>query len=299
MFRLGCIAAVCASVAFGQSDYYSRPNPIEPYTSVWTRPAPAPQPNPAPSSAEGVPTQVAPTPAPATPVAPTLPPLPLTTKSVYPAMLLEAELVTGVMATPLAETPVLARIPKGGNWCDESPCPELYLIGYASFSPNGRAVVSFDLAYARGTPYQIRGTAFDPGDKFFGLTGTVTDIAPALAADLIRGAVGGLVDWVQALNRQSNTTLLPGGGLSTSTQAAPFWAYSLGRIGGIFALPQNSTSIVRALVKGAGERILILTFPPNQAQNTPTAPGGTGISLPLNPELGTPLIPVIPIPKTP
>jgi len=301
--RWTAAALIVLAAALGQTDHYSRPGAIEPYTSLWVRqkpPSPTPPPSlPLPGSG-GEGTQGAGAPVGGEVSAPTLPPLPLASRSVFPAMLLEAELVTGVMATPLAETPVLARIPEGGEWCDSPPCPELYLIGYASFSPNGRAVVSFDLAYSKGTPYQIRATAFDPGDKLFGLTGSVVDIAPTLAADLIRAAVGGLADWVQALNRQSTTTLLPGGGLATSSEAAPFWAYSLGRIGGIFALPQNTTAIVRALVKGAGERILVLTLPPEGrgvAQGR-GAGGGAEITLPLNPELGTPLIPVIPIPGT-
>lgn len=282
--RLALLATLTLATALAQSDYYSRGAPPGSYEVLWKR-APA-----QPPAASPYPTPAAPLPAsPPTQTEPQyMSPIPglstlaqgavqdLTPLPVPPGTLFKAQLVTGAMATPLMDTPVLAKAEP--NWCQQEACPPLILVGTASFSATARAVLNFAAAIYQGQMYQVNATAFDPNDRLYGLSGTVMDVAPTLAADLLRAAASGLADWVQALNRQSQTSLIPGGGLAVSTEAAPFWAYSLGRIGGIFSLPQNSTSIVRALIRGAGETILVVVLPKNQTtqrsqnQTLPTLP---------------------------
>lgn len=275
MMRLVLLATLILATALAQSDYYSRGTPPGSYEVLWQRapaqpPAASPSPTPAAPLPESTPAQTAPqymSPIPGLPTLAQGAVQNLTLLPVPPGTLFKAQLLTGAMATPLMDTPVLAKAEP--DWCQQEACPPLILVGTASFSATARAVLNFTAAIYQGQMYRVNATAFDPNDRLYGLSGTVMDVAPTLAADLLRAAASGLADWVQALNKQGQTTFIPGGGLAVSTEAAPFWAYSLGRIGGIFSLPQNSTTIVRALIRGAGETILVAVLPENQAAQQP------------------------------
>jgi hypothetical protein len=176
---------------------------------------------------------------------------------VPPGLFFRAKLITGLLASPGLASPVLLEAEP--NWCGTGRCAPLRLLGLATLAANGRATVVLSQAFLDGTPVEADAVAFDFADKGFGLQGQVLDIAPALAADLIRAAVGGLADWVRALNNQTTVTVLPGGGAATSFQAAPLWAYALGRIGQTVAPPSEATALVRAVVVGAGAEVYILT----------------------------------------
>lgn len=264
------LAFLLASAGAAQGGYWSRSQGSEPYGVVYQRtpaaPAPASPPLPQPDPGGPPPDARSFEPAPPAyvPFAPlppsgSLPPFAEGAGEALPAgLLFRAELMTGVLATPLMDTPILARAKPG--WCGKEECPELLLLGTATYAPNGRALLLFSYALEGGKPKSVRAVAFDPKDKLYGVTGKVTDVAPTLAADLLRATVSGLADWVRSLERQGQVSLLPGGGVVTEFQAPPFWAFSLGRIGGVFALPQESTAIVRALVRGAGEEILVATL---------------------------------------
>ena len=256
------------SLALAQASYYSRPGAGGPYEVLYQRPGEggAKEPTPAPlfpapgvggmDVAGGFPGYLPPPGG--------LPPLEgrgaaLPTGPIPPGSLLKGRLLTGLLATPLANTPVLLSLED--TWCGKDSCPRAVLIGQASFSPNARAEVIFTALVQEGTLYSLYGVAFDPEDRLYGLTGKVTDVAPTLAADLLRSAAGGLVDWVQALNRQGQVSILPGGGATTSFEAAPLWAYALGRLGSTLSLPQGTTTIVRALIRGAGDTVLVAILP--------------------------------------
>ncbi len=282
---------LAATVSVGAAnDFYARPGAVDSYTVLWQRQGSTPF-TQAPALSGGAAQGQGAETVPQLPVNYSVPFFPQTPSGegaqgaqgvvqspggeAFPVgRLFEAELLTGVLATPLADTPVVAQ--STANWCGEERCPRLVLMGTASFSANARALVRFDVAVTgEGKVYTLNGFAFDPKDRLFGLNGTVADIAPTLAADLLRAAVSGLSDWVQALNRQTQTQVVsgPNGPIAVSTfEAAPFWTYSLGRIGNVFALPQNSTQIVRALVKGAGERILVASFPPGAGASRSASP---------------------------
>jgi len=154
------------------------------------------------------------------------------------------------------------------NWCGSAKCEPLLLLGLATLAANGRAVVVFTQGVLNGQAVPLDATAFDASDRQFGIKGQVMDIAPALAADLIRAGFGGLADWVKALNNQTVITNLPGGGTATSFQAAPFWSYALGRIGQTVAPPQDATALVRAVVADADKEVLVLTGAAELMKNT-------------------------------
>jgi len=254
--------------ALAQTEFYARPGENAPFEIVWQRKAPqggapAPLPSPLPGTEslggsdgeDALPPLFAPnltTPAPGAGVRQRGAASP-----VPPGLFFRAKLITGLLASPGLASPVLLEAEPG--WCGTGRCAPLRLLGLATLAANGRAIVVLSQAFLDGTPVEADAVAFDSADKGFGLQGQVLDIAPALAADLVRAAVGGLADWVRALNNQTTVTVLPGGGTSTSFQAAPIWAYALGRIGQIVAPPSEATALVRAVVVGAGAEVYVLT----------------------------------------
>lgn len=258
--RILALMLLLASVSVAQGAYWSRPQENEPYSVVYRKTGSPPPPSaPAPQPEQGSPSTAPPAYVPFAPLpSSSSPGAEETAEALPPGLLFRAELMTGVLATPLMDTPILAKAKPG--WCGREECPELLLLGTATYSPNGRALLLFSYALEGGKPKGVRAVAFDPKDKLYGVTGKVTEVAPTLAADLLRATVSGLADWVRSLERQGQVSLLPGGGVATEFQAPPFWAFSLGRIGGVLALPQESTAIVRALVRGAGEEILVATL---------------------------------------
>jgi hypothetical protein len=255
--------------ALGQADFYARPGGNAPFEIVWQRTAPreraatAPAPLPAPGAdaprdgaAGGAPLPLF------TPdIALSTPPPGAGGRGVpspiRPGLFFRAKLITGLLASPGLASPVLLEAEPA--WCGSPSCPSLRLLGLAALAANGRATVVLNQALLDGNPVEVDAVVFDSADKGFGLQGQVLDVAPALAADLVRAAVGGLADWVRALNNQTTVTVIPGGGAATSFQAAPLWAYALGRVGQIVSPPSDATALVRAVVVGAGTEAYVLT----------------------------------------
>jgi len=262
------LAAALLAPALAQADFYARPGENAPFEIVWQRKAPqGDTPTPLASRLPGAETfggrdsgeGLLPlfTPNLATP-APTAGVRQGGAASPVPAgLFFRARLITGLLASPGLASPVLLEAEP--NWCGTGRCAPLRLLGLATLAANGRATVVLSQAFLDGVPVEADAVAFDSGDKGFGLQGQVLDIAPALAADLVRAAVGGLADWVRALNNQTTVTFLPGGGAATSFQAAPLWAYALGRVGQTVAPPSEATALVRAVVVGAGTEVYVLT----------------------------------------
>lgn len=266
MRLLSALLVLAASLSgLAQSDHYARPGQVEDFTVLWKRSPSSPQAPAQGGGAEGGKVQ-----APAAPESAF--PLPLFAPSgpagkqglkaagdgpIPPGLFFKGKLVTGVLASPGLASPVLLEAAE--DWCGKSSCGRLLLLGLATLSANGRATVVFTQGVLDGAPVAADAVAFDAKDRQFGVRGEVVDIAPALAADLVRAAVGGLADWVRALNNQTTVSLIPGGGVATQFQAAPFWAYALGRIGQTVAPPQDTTTLVRAVVTNAGSEVWVLT----------------------------------------
>ncbi len=255
--------------ALAQADFYARPGGNPPFEIVWQRTAPqekatsAPVPSPAfgAGGAQEGGAGTAPLPLFAPNVAASAPSLGTggrgAASPIRPGLFFRAKLITGLLASPGLASPVLLEAEP--TWCGAPSCPSLRLLGLATLAANGRATVVLSQALLDGNPVEADAVVFDSADKGFGLQGQVLDVAPALAADLVRAAVGGLADWVRALNNQTTVTVVPGGGVATSFQAAPLWAYALGRVGQVVSPPSDATALVRAVVVGAGTEAYVLT----------------------------------------
>jgi len=251
--------------ALAQADFYARPGGNAPFEIVWRRAAlqggtvRAPAPSMVPEGSALREDGSAPLPLFAPGIAPSAPPGGggRAASPIRPGLFFRAKLITGILASPGLASPVLLEAEP--SWCGSPPCPSLKLLGLATLAANGRAIVVLSQALLDGNAVEADAVAFDLTDKSFGLQGQVLDVAPALAADLIRAAVGGLADWVRALNNQTTVTILPGGGVATGFQAAPLWAYALGRVGQAVSPPSDATALVRAVVVGAGTEAYVLT----------------------------------------
>ncbi len=255
--------------ALAQADFYARPGGNPPFEIVWRRTPPqegtASAPVPSPAFGAGAPQEggagTAPLPLFAPNVAASAPSLGTggggAASPIRPGLFFRAKLITGLLASPGLASPVLLEAEP--TWCGAPSCPSLRLLGLATLAANGRATVVLSQALLDGNPVEADAVVFDSADKGFGLQGQVLDVAPALAADLVRAAVGGLADWVRALNNQTTVTVVPGGGVATSFQAAPHSAYALGRVGQVVSPPSDATALVRAVVVGAGTEAYVLT----------------------------------------
>jgi len=255
--------------ALAQADFYARPGGNPPFEIVWQRAAPQEKATSAPtlspafgaSAPQEGGTGTAPLPLFAPNIDASAPSLGTggggAASPIRPGLFFRAKLITGLLASPGLASPVLLEAES--TWCGAPPCPSLRLLGLATLAANGRATVVLSQGFLDGRPVEADAVVFDSADKGFGLQGQVLDVAPALAADLVRAAVGGLADWVRALNNQTTVTVVPGGGVATSFQAAPLWAYALGRVGQVVSPPSDATALVRAVVVGAGTEAYVLT----------------------------------------
>ena len=158
-----------------------------------------------------------------------------------PGTPLQAELVTGVAAAAGVAMPVIARTT--GNWCGQGSCSDITWIGEASYSGAERLKLTFTQAVVGDTAQSVTARAFG-SDQLPGVQAGVRDVAPTAVQDLLRGAVGGVSDYLDAFN--SRETVIISEGEITRQQAEPdFSTYLLGRGTELFSLPNDQTSIVR------------------------------------------------------
>jgi len=158
-----------------------------------------------------------------------------------PGTQLQAELVTGIAAVDGATMPVIARTT--GDWCGERNCSEITWIGEASYPGTDRVELTFTQAVVGNTAQSVAARAFG-GDGLPGVQAGVRDVAPTAVQDLLRGAVGGASDYLDALS--SRETVIISEGEIVRQQAEPdLGTYLLGRGTQLFSLPSDQTSIVR------------------------------------------------------
>jgi len=158
-----------------------------------------------------------------------------------PGTSLQAELVTGVAAADGAAMPVIARTT--GDWCEKGNCPEITWIGEASYPGTNRIEMLFSQAVVGSTVQSITATAFD-SDRLPGVQASVRDAAPTAVQDVIRGAVGGASDYLDALNSRE-TVILRDGEIVTEQAEPDLGNYLLQRGTELFSLPTDQTSILR------------------------------------------------------
>lgn len=171
-----------------------------------------------------------------------------------PGARIGAVLETGIVLTPGASVPVVAR--SDSEWCTAPPCPEITWIGQAMLDASNRVQINFTEAVFGDAAQTITGMALGAGNTP-GLGAAVKDTAPTVAQDLVRSAAGGFADYVGVLSQQQKVSFVNGMPI-TETQTPPLDLFILGKMGSVFDLPENATPIVRISEVPAGSQIIVL-----------------------------------------
>lgn len=116
-----------------------------------------------------------------------------------------------------------------------------------------------------GREHAVSATLLD-AEGTLGVAARVREEAPSIAADLIRGSLRGVSDYVTAASQAKSVTVLPGGGVAQSSQTPPLELFMAGSLANLFALQQDRKAVVRVAQAEKGTEVVILVVP--DAQNT-------------------------------
>lgn len=171
--------------------------------------------------------------------------------------ILKGQVVVGiVMAEGTMESPILISLKgKGGE--------EIVLFGSASLNPRtNRVSARFDRAYVDNVAYIISGYLVDSRGTL-GVYARVSEEAPNVAVNLLRGAFGGLRQYVDYYAKATSTTVVPGTGVVTSSAPPPLGLTVLASALGQLAAPPDQVSIVRVWSVDRGTEVGVVITPPS------------------------------------
>jgi hypothetical protein len=155
---------------------------------------------------------------------------------------LAAKLVISVVAVEQGSAPIVAV--SENPPCGKDTCPSIVWIGQALLGPDRRVWASFTQATVDGKLYSVAGQALEPTELRPGLPAQISDEAPSLISDLLRGAIGSFSDFLGAQLGARNTST--SGGVTTQTQTVPgLQNFFLGRLAGLFSIPSDTKALVR------------------------------------------------------
>jgi hypothetical protein len=169
---------------------------------------------------------------------------------------LEASTSISVVAVEQGVAPVVA-VTKNPP-CGKDQCAPVVWIGQALLGPDRRIWVSFDQASYEGKTYSLKAQALGVDDLRPGLSAEVTDEAPTLVSDLLRGGIGAFSDYLTAQLGAKTTTLIPGGGATESGSVPDLVNFFGGRAAGLFSIPSDSKALVRVARVAPDSRLIVL-----------------------------------------
>ncbi|WP_221091355.1 hypothetical protein [Deinococcus aquaedulcis] len=151
-----------------------------------------------------------------------------------PTQMVAVRLVTSIYTPSGQPVPVVAQGPEGN------------FVGRAVLNASlARVEMEFTTYVRNGQVFPVQALAYQDvkGNLVSGVQAAVKDVAPNLAADLLRSGVGALNTYAQQLTQASTTTIT--NGTVVNTKAAPSLVTVLrGELGKVFALPENQQSFV-------------------------------------------------------
>jgi len=170
-------------------------------------------------------------------------------EEVRPGQTVRARLEVGpVLGGGLTELPALAKDSSGRLW-----------FGTARLAgQTGRVDILFDRVYMGGGFMPVQARALDL-DGSYGVAATIQDIAPSLAADILRASISGVASYLQDLRSAQKVTVGPDGRLIISQEAPPLEYQVLGNVASLFQLPAQS-SVVRVYRLDRGRQLEILVL---------------------------------------
>jgi hypothetical protein len=122
-----------------------------------------------------------------------------------------------------------------------------------------------------GREYTVSATLLDRNGTV-GLPAEVREEAPSLAADLIRGSLRGVSEYVTAASQARQVTVLPGGGAVQTAQTPPLEMFMAGALANLFALRQGDQAVVRIAQANQGTEVSILVTPNEAPTTSPARP---------------------------
>jgi len=135
------------------------------------------------------------------------------------------------------------------------------LVGTARFEPTGRVWIDFSTAVKKGQAYPVSAVALEASEWTQGLPAKIGDEAPTMVADLVRGALGGISDFVKASLEATNVVTLPGGGQAVERRVPGLEMFLLARAADLVALPKDSTAILRTVKVERDTPVLVFFLP--------------------------------------
>jgi hypothetical protein len=173
-------------------------------------------------------------------------------------------MLTGAYLVPGKQVPVAVEVQDD---------PKAVLVGNARFDPTGRVWVELTTAVVGDKVYPVYAVALEATELTQGLPAKVGDEAPTLLADLVRGSLGGISDFVKATLEATTVVPLPGGGQAVQKSVPGLEMFLLARAADLVAIPKDQSAILRT-VKVDRDTPLFVLFLPGADQTASQAPKG-------------------------
>jgi hypothetical protein len=138
-------------------------------------------------------------------------------------------------------------------------------IGQVSLDETRRLTGRLTHVIRGGREYSVTATLLD-NNGTLGVTAQIREEAPSIAADLIRGSLRGVSDYVTAASQARQVTILPGGAVAQAAQTPPLGLFMAGSLADLFALRQGNKAMVRVAQAERGTEVVIFVIP----SETPT-----------------------------
>lgn len=143
----------------------------------------------------------------------------------------EASLVLGVLLAEGGSVPAVAKDTEGRVW-----------VGKASLNAARRVQIAFDRLSQDGQVQAVSASAYSQG--YPGLGAQFREEAPALAADLLRGAMGGVAEYAKAAAQQTRVRIQQGGTV-VETVLPGIATFVGGAVADLFAVKAGEKAMVR------------------------------------------------------
>jgi hypothetical protein len=166
-----------------------------------------------------------------------------------PGTRLKGRLGIGVLIAEGVPGPVAVDAEDGSTW-----------VGEVTLDETRRLKGKLTRAIKDGREYTVSATLLD-AEGTLGVAARVREEAPSIAADLIRGSLRGVSDYVTAASQARTVTVLPGGGVAQSSQTPPLELFMAGSLANLFALQQDRKAVVRVAQAEKGTEVVILVVP--------------------------------------
>lgn len=183
-----------------------------------------------------------------------------------PGSIKAGRLLTGIYLIPGQSVPVALRLDDG-----------TVLVGRAEFSGTGRVWITVNRAVKDGVSQPVQGVVLEAKEVTHGLPAQVGEEAPNLLADLTRGMLGGVSDYVKASLEATKVITLPGGGQQTERQVPGLELFLLARAADLVSVPQGEKAVIRTVKVDRGTRVMVLFLDGGGASRTepePARPAG-------------------------